>query len=366
MDFYKKRVMISKQGRAINHLHPEYFTNPIKRPIPDLPDSPETINITGVLSDEKKQQKNEKKAKKSQPVKLNYSFKAISREKYNHITRNKTESPRVGLYNPNWQVVRPSTARAPQLLTKKTTPRDKKIFTPICMTQNLNCSFPVRDSTEALKAGSYNERLKRTMSNFNDYLQRVETSRKPLTEPASMLNTLNSIVFDKQLTRKEFVTEKNPPNEKRFSFLDKKSDVCTKNKKIKSFLFAKSTFRQELFKTKETLGPYEKFKDINSGLKSTVQIKFDKMPDRKELLLYHQLITPNSPTISDCEQAYLKQSNVRGIYKIPLMASVTPRDDLMYRVTEAYKLNVPTPQSADSKPQYMGPQREIVQDFIDL
>ena len=38
------------------------------------------------------------------------------------------------------------------------------------------------------------------------------------------------------------------------------------------------------------------------------------------------------------------------------MARVTPRDDLMYRVTEAYNLNIPDVQSAQAKPKFLGDQ----------
>ena len=34
MDFYKKRTMVSRQGKAINHLHSSYFATPIKRKPP--------------------------------------------------------------------------------------------------------------------------------------------------------------------------------------------------------------------------------------------------------------------------------------------------------------------------------------------
>lgn len=101
MEFYKKRIMISRQGKAINHLHSTFFATPIKRKPPSESNDGNFLKKTEELKTTKKQQKNNsEKILIPEVTQLSSSFKAISREQFCHTTRNRTESPKVGLYNP--------------------------------------------------------------------------------------------------------------------------------------------------------------------------------------------------------------------------------------------------------------------------
>ena len=364
MDFYKKRVMISRQGKAINHLHPSYFANPIKRP-PIREVEKNDNDFDSILLDiEKIRKKEEENNQHPGSVKLSCSFTSISREKYEYTTRNRTESPRVGHYNPNWQAVRPRSAQAPRIKRKQTKAREKNIFTPLCITGDLSCNFPNRNSAAETELGIYNEKLKRTMSNFNNYIEKVEEKHKMKCKNESLTNTVQSFVsFDKQLDRREFVSSKDPPNAKRFSFIGTNSQNYSKNKHIRTYLFSKSTPRSALFETKLTVGPYKKDEEKLMPKLNNTQVSMSKMTDRKELLLEHMLDTPKSIELNAYDKAFFKQSTIRGAYKIPLMSTATPRDDIMYRTTEAYCLNVPEIQSAEAKPKYMA-ESSLKQSFI--
>lgn len=349
------RPMFSRQGKAISHMYPTYFAKPIKRSPPkekeDFPD----IIIEGLNEESKEDIKKPSSASKIK-TNMSSSFKAISRAKYEFTYRNKTESPNSTSYNPNWQAIRPRSAQAPRISNKKTKPRIKKIFTPNCLTKDLNCSFPIQTSPRNAIPGSYIDKLKRTMSNMHDYIEKAEGKQsKTETEPIEQTLTATSFVsFEKQLTRKEFVSQKDPPHPKRFTFLGVSSNNYSKNKKVRSFLFSKSSKRKELFTLGLTIGPYKKDEEKLMPKLNTSQLDFSKMTDRKELVNEHMLQTPNSPYLKDYDKAYCKQSTVRGPFSIPLMSTTTPRDDLMYRTTEAYTLNVPEIQSADAVPKFNG------------
>lgn len=345
MDFYKKRVMISRQGKAINHLNPSYFATPIKRSPPKQPEKFEFSDIDKILNSYSKP--NQDSLKSEQAPNLSYSFKAISREKYDFVHRNKTESPKVGAYNPNWEAVRPRSAQSPKISAKRTRPRKKMIFTPLCITKDFNCSYPARTSADS----NYNEKLKRTMSNLQTYVERSEEKRKTRAGSAKLSKTVQSFVdFEKQLDRKDSA----PDKPQRFTFIERTSGISSKNKHVHGVEFAKTTPRGELFPSKGTLGPYDKDEEKLMWKLNTAQLDMSKMTDRKELVLTHMLKTPHPLSIEEYDKAFFHQSTVRGTFHIPLMATVTPRDDMMYRTTEAYILNIPEIQCAEAKPQYMG------------
>lgn len=331
-----KRYMFSKQGKAINHLFPNYFATPIKRP--------------GLV------EKSQDEITPPPPVpKINMSssFKAISREQYEYTKRDRTVSPKVGFYNPQWQVTRPRSAQGPKLKQTPTKSRPKKIFLPKCINKELICLFPHRVSNEKVLPGQFIDRLKRTMSNLQDYIEKKEEQKK---EPKEVFSKTKDsfLTFENQLDRKEFVTEKDPPNAGRFEFVQPSSLIYSNNKKVKSFLMSKFSSRKELFDSKLTLGPYDKDEEKLMPKLNNSFVEFGKMPDRKENVIEHRLCTPNGPNLENFDKAFCQQSGVRGVVNIPLMNTVTPRDDLMYRVTEAYNLNVPEIQSAESPVKHMG------------
>ena len=331
---FKPTEMTSRQGKAINHLYPSMFTFSKKRPKPKTA-NPMTSNFSKMLEElETEKLLEQEQAKKKNPVKNSASFRAISREQHSFATRNKTGSPAVGLYNPQWTAVRPNTSRAPKLSTKHSETKEPLIFTPTCIKDDLNCTFPQRDSKDALmNFKSYNPRIKRTVSIMKDYNEKLEEKLKTKPDGKLLPKRIKSpIKFNKQLKRKEFVSVKNPPNEKRFDFVLTNSTVYSKNKKVNTFLFEKSLARKELFETKFSLPPYDKDEDLTKPNSSISVLEFDKMLVREENVLKHKLKNPDSVDLTVYEKAYYKQSTVRGLYKLPLMACITPRDDLMYRV----------------------------------
>ena len=176
---FKPTEMTSRQGKAINHLYPSMFTFSKKRPKPKTA-NPMTSNFSKMLEElETEKLLEQEQAKKKNPVKNSASFRAISREQHSFATRNKTGSPAVGLYNPQWTAVRPNTSRAPKLSTKHSETKEPLIFTPTCIKDDLNCTFPKRDSKDALmNFKSYNPRIKRTVSIMKDYNEKLEEKLK--------------------------------------------------------------------------------------------------------------------------------------------------------------------------------------------
>jgi len=331
-----KRYMFSRQGKAISHLFPTYFATPMKRPNPI----------------EKSQE--ELTPKDPVPIiNMSSSFKAISREQYEHTKRDRTVSPRVGFYNPQWHFTRPRSAQAPKIIQTPTKSRPKKIFLPKCISKDLHCSFPHRITNEKSLPGQFIEKLKRTMSNLQDDVEKTEENQKKAPEAFS--KTKDSwLTFENQLDRQGFVSKNDPPHPGRFSFVQPASLTYSNNKRVKTFLISKFSSRKQLFETGLTLGPYDKDEEKLMPKLNNSYVEFGKMTERKDLVLEHRLSTPNAPNLENLDKAFCQQSGVRGATNIPLMASVTPRDDLMYRVTEAYNLNVPEIQSAESPVKYMG------------
>jgi hypothetical protein len=342
MEFYVNREMTSRQGKAINHAYPTVFAKPTRRPAVKPTEPLSYSSFSDMLKDLEAQRLKEEESKKNVPTSLTASFKAISREQYTYANRNKTFSPGVGVYNPNWTAVKPRTTQGPRLLTQNSTPRSPQIFMPSCVQNDLDCSFPQRKSIEhSEKLGNFYEDIKRTMSNINDYNEKVEEKSKNKPDPKKITyNVQSPINFNQQVSRKKFVDEKNPPNEKRFDFSGNFSHVYSKNKKVKTFAFEKSQGRKELFAIKHTLPDYDGADHRKTKSLGEPMLEFDKMVPRKELIYTHMLETPLSIPLDQYEKAYFKQSTVRGPYKIPLMSTTTPRDDLMYKTNGAYILNI--------------------------
>lgn len=299
-----KRYMFSRQGKAINHLFPNYFTTPIKRPEPA--------------------EKSQDQAPPEPKVCLSSSFKAISREQYEFTHRDRTVSPRVTFYNPKWQMTRPRSAQGPRIKQARTKSRSKQIFLPKCISKHLECSYPSRISNDKELPGPFIENLKRTMSNLRDYMEKNEEKKTNCHE--EMSKTKDSwILFENQLDRKEFVGPKDPPNEQRFNFSPPESLIYSKNKKVSSFLMEKKSSRKELFELGLTLGPYDKDEEKLMPRLNNSYVEFGKMPDRKELVLEHVLRTPIGPELDKLDKAFCMQSGVRGPVKIPAMSTVTSR-----------------------------------------
>lgn len=358
MEFYKKRQMASRQGKAINHMYPTLFASGVKRKKFDMPEPEPLYDLSKMLSDlETKRLLEEEKAQQKASESLNYSFRAISREQHEFSTRNKSGSPRVGLYNPKWEAVRPRTDHSPRYVTKANKPKETFLFTPNCLQNNLNCSFPRRKSVEDHQdLGNYDKKLRRTYTKTRKYEKAVKKNEKIVKEiPKKMEKHIQSpIKLNMQLGRKEFVSEKDPPHQGRFDFTGCESKVYSSNRKVRSMDFGKWEERSELFPEKPSLGPYNRNEE-NCMIRLDVSIlDFGNRPSRKDLVNFQELETPFPVELDAYENAFFQQSTVRGPTNLPLISSTIPRDDLMYRVKDTYIYNVPIIQSAEAKPKFQG------------
>ncbi|OMJ90473.1 hypothetical protein SteCoe_7175 [Stentor coeruleus] len=359
MDFYKKRTMSSKQGKAINHMYPTLFAESLKRPKVQIQEPTPVYDLKEMLHDlETQRVKSEEEAQKSVSEQFTSSFKAVSRDQHSFVTRNKTGAPRVGLYNPLWASVKPRTSQALRFSSKPCKKRDPHIFTPSCIENDLNCTFPRRQSADIVKPsmGKYDKNLKRTITNIKQYNEKVKEKLHDIKEiPKKPFRRAPSpIKFSLQLSRKEFVTEKDPPNDKRFDFSGSISLVHSNNRRVKSFCFEKSEERGQLFHLGLSIPPYDKDEEKIMQRLNVSVMEFNKLTERKDLILEHQLLTPHQVDFDIYDDAFMKQSTVRGPTNLPLMSTITPRDDLMYRVKDTYAYNVPEIQTSDAKPQYQG------------
>lgn len=359
MEFYHIRPMISRQGQAITNMYPSAFSHNVRRAKVKAIDPVNSANFSEMLNDLEAERLKEEEEKKNRPVELTSSFKAISREQYAFSVRNKTGSPRVGLYDPIWTAVRPRTTQGPKLKKKATHGKDPNIFTPTCIQDDLQCTRTFsKTGKKNIEVGSFDKTLKRTITNFKEYSEKLEENKvKTHCDPQKVRKHIKSpIKFKKQLKRRDFVSAKDPPHEKRFEFTGITSQVYSRNRRVNSFSFSKSQPRKELFEPKNSLPGYDRNEEFTKERLNLSVLEFEKMTDRKELVLTHMLDNPNPVDLQVYEEAYFKQSTIRGLHKIPMMSTVVPRDDLMYRVTDTYIFNVPEIQSAESKLKFQGDQ----------
>ena len=357
--------MLSRQGQATANMYPSVFSATVRRPRVRSMEPVSFSLFSDMLAELEKERLQQEEERKNKPVELTSSFKAISREQYCFSVRNKTNAPRVGLYDPIWTAVRPRTTQGPRMRKKVTQGKEPNIFTPSCIQDDLRCtrSFSKTDKKidqirpeDCEKPDVFDNKLKRTVTKIKEYNEKLqETHVKTVSDPKKPKKHMKSpIKFNKQIARKEFVTSKDPPNEKRFDFAGITSEVYSRNKRVNSFYFKKSQGRPELFEHRDSLPPYDRNEEATKERLNLSVLSFEKMTDRKELVHTHMLNNPDSVDLEAYESAYFKQSNVRGAFKIPTMSTVVPRDDLMYRVTDTYILNVPEIQTAEANPKYLG------------
>jgi hypothetical protein len=358
MNFYQKRQMASKQGRAINHMYPTLFASKLKRKKQEPSDPEPVYDFSQMLSDlETKKQLEQEKADQLRGTSLTSSFRAVSREKHEFTTRNKSGSPKVGLYNPKYESTKPRIDRAPTYTTKKCEINEKLVFTPKCLDANLHCSFPRRKSAEdSNELGNFSHALRRTLTKFKKHDQAEHKNERIHKEiPKKAQKRIQSpIKFNVQVSRKAFVSEKDPPNDKRFDFNGCLSQQYSRNLKAQTYDFGKWEERKELFPSKMSLGFYERDEEKCMERLDVSILEFGKRPSRQDLVHTQVLETPFPVEFEVYEHAYFKQSNVRGPFKIPTMSSIVPRDDLMYRVKDSYVYNVPIIQAAEAKAQFQG------------
>lgn len=323
MEVFQRELFFSKQGKTSAHNHSILFTGKKKRPklreliIIDPYDEEALSKITT--------KKN--KETKVKVVKPDYAFRAVSREKRELAFRNKTDSPVVGLYTPKYSAVDSRVNQGPIFKKHSHKPRVVRLEVPNCLNAQLMCTFP--------KHNRCKPREFLTISEVQTKIKNRKTT--PKTEPAPYIRKVN---FKLQTARKPFVSPQDPPNEERFSHVDTSSLVYSKNKRPQTVSFSRMLPRQELIEVRQTVDPYEVNENLVRPRSGLDILNFKLMGERKPLLIKERLVTPDSPALEVLEKAYFKQSNVRGVYKIPKISTVCSRDDIMYKTTEAYSLNL--------------------------
>lgn len=350
MDLPLQTSLFSRQGKATSHMHPEFSTGPKPRPKGKEIEPVKISDLSSMLTDLEQKRLQQESDAKSKPKPLTSSFRAVSRDEYAFAFRNRTESPRVGNYSPRFTVVEPRATHTLKLCKNSSVPKERLIYLPACL-NNFSCSLATR--TKDHLASKSIKREPKPLKHFEDTVKDLE--KKNPQDPVKPKERLKlPIAFDKQKTRPEFVKDSDPPNEKRFQYVENDSFVYSKHRRVSSLPFDKNIPRKDFFETRESLSPYDVNKEFTMKKLSLTVMEFSKMSPRKPLVLDHMLKTPAQLEDEKIDAAYMKQSVVRGRHKIPLMSTVTPRDDLMYRTTERYILNVPEKQAASTVPRFMG------------
>lgn len=335
MEIVKNEVLFSRQGKATVHQFVNLNFAPKREPkikeIDPLPAS----GIKGLFDKLQKEIEDEDKRIANMPKKLTPSFMAVSRNERDHAFRNKTESPKVGRYSPRFAVIDPRINQAPKIMQKIGSPRKQKIFLPACISHELSCAFP----GEHPKPDHFDHNLNRTISHLEDYQERV--SKNPIPTPIKLTYRIQSpINLNIQKPRDPFVNPESPPNESRFNFYHTSSAHYSKHRRARTVNFGKMISRKSLHEnTSVSPGPYNRNEEALMPRLNLTMMEFDKNLPRKPLVYEHLLRTPFSPDLEKLDKAFFKQSSIRGAYKIPSMQSVSPRDDMMYKTTEAYMLN---------------------------
>jgi hypothetical protein len=308
MDLLPTESLFSRQGKATAHMHPEFSMGPKPRPVPKVVEPVKISDLKLILTDLEKKRADEENDAKNRPNPLTSSFRAISRDSYQHAFRNRTESPNVSNYTPRYNFIKPRATHALKIIKPQSVPKERVVFIPSCL-QTMACSFanrildtPVEKSIKrnAKTLTEYNNSLGELQKNFKgDIKKTTERLRLPIS-------------FNIQRPRPEFVKGTDPPNDKRFDYIDNNSPVNTKHKRISCLTFDKILPRKELFEAKNSLSPYDADKEFTQKKISTTVLEFSKMVGRKPLVNEHMLKTPGPIDNQKIQSGYLYQSTVRG------------------------------------------------------
>ena len=280
------------------------------------------------------------------------SFLSVSRTKVEEVTRNKTGSPDVGRYHPNYDVGKLRTDRSPMYNAKSTSPRDQRILLPLCLGR-IETSYPRHDrnaSANLPQDSTFDGVSKRTVTDLRKFA-RVAEEKNGADSPGKPEGKKKGLVaLDQQLVRPMFVRGDGPPNPKRFSSRRNDSLVISSNKRIREVSFTKALERPELFRPNPLPDYRPNTRLTRRG--SPQSVEFGKRTGRKTLALEHMLKNPPQVDQKRIDRAWdVLRSNTGNMPKLDLIA---PRDDLMYRTNGQYKLNVPHKQLATDVPSFQG------------
>lgn len=306
-------MMCSRQGKATVHMHCILFSGHRRKPRTRSEENGSDKPLSEISADLEKQRLNDEKGSKN--VRQSSTFRSISRDQHDFATRNRTNSPKVGKYEPKYHLGKPRTDLSIRFSASKSTPKSKRILVPTCFGNSLDCSYPngfyktQQDQDQVSSAESPvkpSRVLRHTMTDFQDYQRMVEDREKQLTPVVEKpkLNLKSALNFNKQLDRPQFVKSTDPPNAERFAFMEPTSTVISYNKRPRAVNMSTYRERQELFGTCENSSIYEDCKEKLIPKLSRLVIPFDKLIGRKELVHEQMLKTPFSPEYSKLEKAF--------------------------------------------------------------
>lgn len=285
------------------------------------------------------------------PVALMAVFRSVSRRRAERTGKSKTDSPDVGTYHPNYNVGKLRTDHGPLYREECTEPRAQRIYLPACLT-DIEATYPRHSRhPESYRSNScFDQARKRLVQDLSIFSQTIDAkvSGETYSSPQTRLKGLVSI--DHQLIRPIFVPQ--PPSAHYFNSAES-SPLSMRAPPD----FNKSLDRPELF----TPRPLPDYRPITRLIRrgSPQALAFRKRPGRKSLALEHILRNPPQVNQLNIDRGWAAVQNTRP--KAPLLALISPRDDLMYRTSETYKQNVPRKQLATEVPSYQGDFKEAMQ-----
>lgn len=327
MDSLIREQFFSRQGKATKHFFNGFRSwsprDPPKEARPDSPINPSKL-LEELLKEKHLAKLNEKKPKQSS------FFQSVERD----FSLEESDSPGAGHYSPRFNALDPRLNQGPRYYKANKNPKIPKVYLPRCINSDFQCC---RKGDNHL--GDLDSRINKTVIGLDDYDTKVMKFRNftPIPEKLSY-KIASPIQLNLQKPRDPFIKENSGPNEKRFDYIPSKNHILTKFKRPESVDFGKLSGRTEE-EIRHSPGPYDKNQEYVMPKLVTNVPDFSKQLKRKTLLLEHMLRTPNSPELGKIQKAYLRQGNVKEPTKLPLMKTLTARDDSMYKVTEGYSLN---------------------------
>lgn len=307
MEILHKEVFFSKQGKASMHSNAMLFQGTKKRPKAkelNIVDPSDAKQMKNIMDQQKIEESNREKPKAQ---KLSPAFTVVSRSQYENAFRNRTESPIVGLYTPNYTAIDPRVNQGPKFVKKKQKIREKVLLFPTCVDSEMRCTFPknTRPQSNCRTAD-----LQRTTFTYREYAERLYS--RTVETPVLTHQVKPLVDFRVQTPREPFVRAESPPHEKRFTHIHPESCVLSSNKRAQTVSFNKMLPRKELIVPKESYGPYNAKDEFIRPKLTTDILEFRSMQGRTPNVNKQYLMTPQSPDLDVYDKAFNKQSSIRG------------------------------------------------------
>lgn len=328
MDSLIREQFFSRQGKATKHFFNSFRSfSPRDPQSKDLDQKAEIVPsklLEQVIKERHQAKLNEKKTKNSS------FFTSVGRD----FSLEESDSPGAGHYSPSFSWVDGRVNQGPRYSKASRKQKQAKVFLPNCINNDFQC---ISKNPEPL--GEVDKRINKTVLTIAEYEFKQKAFRNwtPIPEKPTY-KIISPIKLALQKPREPFVKEDSGPNPHRFNYHPSQKEMLLKFKRPESVDFGKMSFRSE-DPPHHSPGPYDKNHEfIMPKLVKNVP-NFQKQLERKPILLEHMLKTPDSPDLKKINLAFSKQGNVKNTRKLPLMHTLTARDDSMYKVTEAYSLN---------------------------